>query len=235
MRGRRADQAVEPAEEHLAAAPVADPLDPQAEPLEPRPQGAGGDVDEVAGRVEGEPAAAEGPRLEAVEVGDGDDHDAARGEAAGRRGERLGRLGQVLERVPEDDRGPAARSGGLGGAPPSRSSSRSVPVAARPRRRNASSSAPSPAPTSSTAPAGAIRSMRPASDPRVQRSSASPTPGEAARVRSIGAGVGAVELRRRRPRVGGADAAAPAADQAGQRIAVGQRPPTPAADRTRRG
>ena len=64
--------------------------------------------------------------------------------------------GQVLERVPEDDRRPAARRARSTSASrtSSRRESRSRPSASRPRARSASSSVPSPAPTSSTGPGG---------------------------------------------------------------------------------
>ena len=125
--GQRADEAVEPADHDLPAAGARDALDPQPGAREPGEQRARREVDEVARRVEVQPAVAEDPRLEAARVGHRDDEHAAgreqpRGVAHGVPGVR-----QVLERVPEHDRGPfaadrrrAARRGRRGGRPRAR-------------------------------------------------------------------------------------------------------------------
>ena len=73
-----ADDAVQPAEQHLAAAQVTHPLDPEPEGLDLGQQRRGADVDQVARQVQREPAVTEQPRLQARRVGHGDDEDPAR-------------------------------------------------------------------------------------------------------------------------------------------------------------
>src|SRR5687768_4110164 len=99
---------MEPSEDDVPAAIVAYPIDGEAEIAHGRYQRVSRDVDEVAGEIEVEPAIAEHARLEARRVRDRNDEDPARLEHAHRLSQRADRRGYVLERVPEDDRGPLA-------------------------------------------------------------------------------------------------------------------------------
>src|SRR3954447_2183394 len=63
---------------------------------------------QVPRKVEREPALAEEPCLEAVRVRCGDHEDSARRQQLGGASERVRRARQMLERVPEDDRGEVA-------------------------------------------------------------------------------------------------------------------------------
>ena len=175
--GQRPDEPVQPAEHDLAAAQVADPLDPQPERPELRQQGPGRHVDEVARKVEREPAVAEQPGLEAVGVRDRDHQRPARREQPGGVLERGAGVAQVLERVPEDDRG--AWLGDLvelGGPHVG-----AVRVALEPDGRPAPlgervEQRPVAGADVEHGPGGAIASRRPASRPRSRRSTRSPSP-----------------------------------------------------------
>lgn len=108
MAREQADDAVQPAEQHLAAAQVTHPLHPEPQGLDLGQQRPGTDVDQVAGQVEGQPAVPEQPRLQARRVGHGDDEHPAGGDERRRVAQRPDRPPQVLKRMPEDHRGPGA-------------------------------------------------------------------------------------------------------------------------------
>lgn len=99
---------MQPTEEDLAAAQVADPLDAQAAGVESIQQRTARQMDEMPGEVQAEPAVAEHARLDAARVGRRDDDDTIPVKHAHSLLDRLSRLLQVLERVPEDDRPPGA-------------------------------------------------------------------------------------------------------------------------------
>ena len=163
----------------LAAAPVAHPRDLEAQRAQPGAQRARRQVDEVARKVEVKPAVPEQAGLQAVGVGHRHEQHSRRGSGAAPAWSMAwpGR-GQVLQRVPEDHRRPAApRARRRRPRARRRGASRARARAPRARgRTSASSSVPSPAPTSSTGPGGAIRSTRRASRARVRRRTASPIP-----------------------------------------------------------
>lgn len=104
--GKLADEAVDPAEDHLSAPQVADSLDPQPQGLDPGQQRRRAQVDKVARQVEGKPAIAEGPGLKAGRIGHGDDKRPPGGQECCRMAHPPGRLAKVLERMPENDRRP---------------------------------------------------------------------------------------------------------------------------------
>ncbi len=97
---------MQPAEHDLPAARVAHPLDAQAGAANAVDEGPRRDVHEVPREVQVQPAIAEDPRLEAVDVGDGDDDDTVGGQRRGQLRDLLPRVRKVLETVPEDDRRP---------------------------------------------------------------------------------------------------------------------------------
>lgn len=105
--GKGADKPMQPAEEHLAAAHVADALDGHPELLDPAQERIRGQVHDVERQVEREPALSEKAGLRATPVGDGDNEQSTRGERPRRLRELSGRVRKVLERVEEEDRGPA--------------------------------------------------------------------------------------------------------------------------------
>ena len=109
LSGEQADQAVHPSEDNLAAPQVAHPLDPQAQSLDLGQQRRRAQVDQVAWQVEGEPAVPEGPGLKAGRIGHGDHQQPAWHEQARGMAQRCNGPAEVLERVPEDDRGPGSR------------------------------------------------------------------------------------------------------------------------------
>ena len=79
--GQAADEAVEPAEYDLPATQIADPGGFESQLAQSREQRRSGNVDQVAGQIEGEPALAEGSRLKARRVRHRDyDHAAGRKE-----------------------------------------------------------------------------------------------------------------------------------------------------------
>jgi hypothetical protein len=222
--GQGADQPVQPPERDLPAAQAADGLDPQPEVGEATQEGRRRDVDEVPGRVEGEPPLAEQPRLQARRVGQRHDEQAAGAQQGPRVVERGARPAQVLEAVPEDDRSVGARV------------IEEVAVLALEAAGLTTAAAQG---VDEPALAGAHVEDRTgrgkAVDPaRRQRAAASqqgvPGAAEAPRRGPVGGGVGGVELGVARPRIGRHGSAGRAAQAAGARTP----PRRAAAPRTRR-
>ena len=150
---------MQPAEDDLAAAQVGDPLDPKPEALAAgRAAPAAGRWTRCRGRSRWSQRSPKTLGLEAVGVGHRD-HDAPRRlEQAGRALERRAGAAQVLERVPEDDRGPPSLD--LREIAFTEVLARRVPlesVASRPRAPSASSRVPSPTPTSRIGPGARSR------------------------------------------------------------------------------
>src|SRR3954469_8515244 len=222
--GGRRHQSVQPAEHDLAAAQVAAPAHAQAQLLEAPQQRARWQVDEVTRKVEGEPALAEDPRLEAVRVGQRHHQHATRGEQLGRASEGVGGPRQVLERVPEDDRREVALLHVLdaGGADVGPGGNALEPdrLAAAPAQR-VEQGAVARAHVEHRARRGD------AVQPPRQRTSRSPQQrvagaGEAAAGRPVPVPVGLAQGGCRGPRIGGRGATARAPDQATAALGAGR-------------
>ena len=96
-----------PAEHDLAAAREAHPLHLEALLANSGEQRRRGDVSEVTRQVERKPPVAERARLQARRIGHRDHQHSTRDKQPRDLAQRSRRVGQVLERVPEDHRGPA--------------------------------------------------------------------------------------------------------------------------------
>src|SRR5829696_8382680 len=106
---------MQPSEYHLPASPEADALDVQLQRLEPLCEYSGGQVDEVSGKVEREPAIAEEPCLETGGVRQGDHEHPFGDEQTGRPLDLLSGVRQVLQRMPEHNRRPLTLDVGQSG------------------------------------------------------------------------------------------------------------------------
>jgi hypothetical protein len=228
-----ADDPVQPSEQHLAAAQVAHPFNPEPQRLDLRQQRLGTDVDQVAGQVEREPAVPEQPRLEAPGIGHGDDEHSAGDDQRRRVPQRPDRPAQVLERMPEDHRRPGAghlleldrphvragagrvgiHAGRLPAVPPEGPHQRPVACADVEHRSRWQD------------PVQAVGQGRPgAPEHRVAEA------GEPARLRPVPDGVGVGEPLVAGPRRGGGHPAAPAADPPGPVLVIAAEPvPAPGA------
>jgi hypothetical protein len=103
MSGKAGHNTVDPPEDDLPAPQVANPLHPQPQRLQLGQQGLRVQVNQVPRQVEGQPAVAEDPGLQAGRVRHGDDKRSAGDEQGGRVAQRASGLAEVLKRMPEDD------------------------------------------------------------------------------------------------------------------------------------
>ncbi len=102
------DKAVDPSEDDLASPQVAHSLDPQPQSLDLGQQRSRAQVNEMARQVEGKPAVPESTGLKAFRIRYGDHKRPTWDEEPRCMAQSRSRLTKVLERVPEDDRGPGS-------------------------------------------------------------------------------------------------------------------------------